>query len=320
MYPLTKLSMRMYHSEEDYWRLRAFLREVFLLNNYRELSWQVARLDYWRYFGNENIEYYALNEAICLWETSDGRIVAFLTPESRGHAYLQTHPDFRTPELEADMLAAAEKYLAEPDNGGRKHVTAWAHQTDELRIQALKNRGYIQGDWPEHQFRRCLNDEIPVVQPAEGYTIRSLGDTSEIPARSWLSWRVFHPDEPDENYRGWQWYPDIQRCPLYRRDFDLVAAADDGELAAFCTVWYDDVTRTGYFEPVGTSPNHQRKGLGRAVMTEGLHRLKRMGAIYATVAGYSEAAVGLYSSVMSPDYMLCERWHKSFDRTGNETL
>ena len=126
-----------------------------------------------------------------------------------------------------------------------------------------------------------------------------------------MSWRAFHPDEPDENYLGSDWYVDIQRCPLYRRDLDLVVVAPDGDLAAFTTVWYDDVTRTGYFEPVGTSPDYQRKGLGKAIMTEGLRRLKRMGALYVTVAGFSEAANALYASVMSSDFALYERWHKS---------
>ncbi len=41
---------------QDYWRLRVFLRDVFLLNNRRPTSWQVARLDYWRWFGVEIIE------------------------------------------------------------------------------------------------------------------------------------------------------------------------------------------------------------------------------------------------------------------------
>lgn len=307
-----KLTQHMYRGEEDYWRLRAFLREVFVLNDRRELSWQVARLDYWRYFGNEHIEHLALNDVICLWETDDGRIAAFVTPESRGCAYLQVHPALRTPALEAEMLAAAEACLAEPYEDKRR-VTVWAHQTDALRTQVLQERGYTRGDWPEHQFRRCLEGDLPEMQPYHGYMIRSLGDASELPARSWLSWRVFHPDEPDENYGGWAWYPAIQRCPLYRRDLDLVAVAPDGELAAFTTVWYDDVTRTGYFEPVGTSPDHQRKGLGKAIMTEGLHRLKHMGALYATVAGYSEAAIALYSAVMSPEYSLYERWHKTVE-------
>jgi ribosomal protein S18 acetylase RimI-like enzyme len=305
----------MYKSEDDYWRLRAFLREVFLLNDCYELSWQTARLDYWHYFGNEQFESYELNKAICLWETDDGRIAAFVTPESRGHAYLQVHPHFRTPELEADLLKAAEIHIAEPDGVGKRHLTVWAHQTDKYRIKILEKQGYTPGDWPEYQFRRSLTEEIPDMRVPPGYTIRSLGDASEIPARSWLSWRAFHPDEPDENYKGWQWYRDIQRCPMYRRDLDLVAVALDGELVAFCTVWYDDVTRTGYFEPVGTSPDYQRRGLGRAIMTEGLRRLKRMGALYATVAGYSEAAIGLYRSVMSPEAMLYERWQKSVWRS-----
>ena len=56
-------------------------------------------------------------------------------------------------------------------------------------------------------------------------------------------------------------YQNIQSAPLYRRDLDLVAIAPDGEIAAFTIIWYDDVTRCGYFEPVGTTPEQQRQGL-----------------------------------------------------------
>jgi hypothetical protein len=35
-----------YQSEDDYWRIRQFLREVFGLNARRELSWPVYRFDY----------------------------------------------------------------------------------------------------------------------------------------------------------------------------------------------------------------------------------------------------------------------------------
>lgn len=67
-----RLSKRMYQSEDDYSQLRALLRKVFLLNGRQELIWQVARLDYWRYFGNENIEHYRLNDAICLLNRDQG--------------------------------------------------------------------------------------------------------------------------------------------------------------------------------------------------------------------------------------------------------
>ena len=68
------------------------------------------------------------------------------------------------------------------------------------------------------------------------------------------------------------------------------------------------MTRTAYFEPVGTAPEHQRRGLGKAVMTEALHRLQRMGCVLAFVGGYSRAANALYASAGFTEYDLSEPW------------
>jgi predicted N-acetyltransferase YhbS len=132
----------------------------------------------------------------------------------------------------------------------------------------------------------------------------------DLPARSWASWRAFHPDEPDENYKGWEWYFNIQRDPLYRRDLDLVVVAPNGEMASFTTIWWDEVTKTGAFEPVGTAPEHQRKGLARALMTEGLNRLKQLGAAMAYVSSYGMAAHATYESVGFAKYDRSELWKK----------
>lgn len=305
--------MRRYQNENDYDRIRAFLRELFLLNNRRELSWQVARLDYWRGHGIANIGHGTLETDVFLWETADGQVAAVLNSEGPRHAYLQVHPHFRRPELEDEMIAVAEKHLAAPGRDDRQVLVVWAHSHDTLRQNVLKDRGFTLIDEPEakeHQRSRPLSVPIPDASITEGYTIRSLGTIGEIPSRSWASWRSFHPNSPDEEYEGWDWYLNLQKIPLYRRDLDLVAIGPDGEVAAFCTIWYDDVTRTGYFEPVGTVPEHQRKGLGKAIMFEGLRRLERMGATLATVTGYSVAANALYTSVMGPEYDLYEPWVK----------
>jgi GNAT superfamily N-acetyltransferase len=179
-------------------------------------------------------------------------------------------------------------------------------------LDILKRRGYTRGKWAEHQWRRDLDEPIPDVPIPEGYTVRALGDVGELPARSWASWRAFHPNEPDENYEGWEWYLNIQRCPLYRRDLDIVAVAPSEEIVAFTTVWYDDVTRSAYFEPVGTMPEHQRRGLARAVITEGLHRLQRLGATRAFVGGYEPGANALYASTLSAEHDLSEQWVKKW--------
>jgi predicted acetyltransferase len=97
---------------------------------------------------------------------------------------------------------------------------------------------------------------------------------------------------------------------LYRRDLDLVSVAPNGDIASFCGVWYDDVTRSAYIEPVGTYTPYQRRGLATAVMNEGLRRVRRLGATVAFVGGYSAEANALYSSVMGQEYDLSERWVK----------
>lgn len=301
-----------YAGEDDYWRIRAFLREIFLLHNCRAISWPVARLDYWRWHVVLNCGAYpAVDDATFIWETPDKGIGAVLVSESEGEAHFQVHPAYRTDALLTDMLNTAERQLAKTTDDGRRLVI-WVNEHEADLNQLLESGGYMRSGWVESQRRRDLADPLPVPTVPEGYTLRPLGDVDELPARSWVSWRAFHPDEPDEAYEGWEWYHNIQRMPLYRRDLDIIVVAPAGEHAAFCTLWYDDVTRCGYFEPVGIAPEHQRKGLGKAVMVEAMRRMQRMGGRYAWVGGYSDAANALYASVMSPD---CERsvgWVREF--------
>jgi len=186
--------------------------------------------------------------------------------------------------------------------GGRK-LKVWTSEHDTMRQKLLTDRGYSKGKQPEFQRRRPVSQPVPDVPLAEGYTVRPLGDIEEMPARSFVSWKAFHPDESNDQYEGWEWYHNIQRAPLYRRDLDIVAVAPNGEFASFCTIWFDDVTRTAAFEPVGTAPAHQKRGLGKAVMYEGLRRLKRLGATLAYVGSYTPGAHALYASVGFTEYV-----------------
>ncbi len=312
-----KLNLRQYQTEEDFWKIRAFLRDVILLNDRRELSWPVARWDYWRWHVIPCCAPANLDEVVFIWETQDGQIAAVMNPEGSGFACLQVNPAFRTEQLLEEMLILAEEKLkAVRQHDGKLRLVINSHDRDALLQSILTRRGYekiISDEINEHVHKRLLDAPISEVIVPEGYQVRSLGGIEEIPSRSWASWRAFHPDSPDEEYEGWEWYlENIQIQPLYRRDLDIVAIAPDGQVAAFTTIWYDDVTRTAYFEPVGTVPEHQQRGLGKAVMTEGLHRLKRMGCVAAFVGGYSVAANALYSSAISPEVDIFEPWIKYF--------
>lgn len=308
---MTTLTMHSYCDQDDYWRIRQFLREAFLLNDRHEFCWSLLRWDYWRWHIHENIFGYHLPDVVWLWE-SDGRIAAVLNPDAPGEAFLQIHPAFHSAAPLSEMLDVAEGRLAAAGEDGKRHLIVWASAHDETRQALLHERGYQKGAPAEYMRRRPMDASIPDVPLAAGYTVRALGDDGELPARSWLSWKAFHPNEPDERYEGWEWYRNVQRVPLYRRDLDLVAAAPDGELAAFCTVWLDDVTRAAVFEPVGTHPEHQKRGLGKALMSEGLRRARRLGATLASVSSYSPPAHALYESVGFIEYDLSEPWSKEW--------
>ncbi|WP_345300441.1 GNAT family N-acetyltransferase [Candidatus Villigracilis affinis] len=304
--------MRSFQAEEDYWRIRQFLRQVSLLNDRHDFSWSLLRWDYWRWHVNENIFHFNLQDVITLWE-ENGQIVAVLNPDGSGEAFFQIHPAFKNDGILSEMLNVAEQKLPNLKENGKKELIVWVNAADDSTKQLFTQRGYSRSKFlAEHMRRRFFTQPIPDSVSQSGYAVRALGDESELPARSWLSWKVFHSDEPDEKYQGWEWYRNVQCVPIYRRDLDIVAVAPDGDLAAFCTVWFDDITRTAVFEPVGTHPNHQKRGLGKMVVSEGLRRAHKLGATLATVSSYSPAAYALYDSMGFKEFDLLEPWVKEW--------
>jgi len=310
-----KFALRPYQTESDFWRMREFSRQVFLLNHYRERSWHVARLDYARWHGCLNCTKMRMEDLAFIWE-ADGQMVAFLMSEGGlGNVHFSVNPVLQTSELEEEMLKVAEDHLVTVSPDGLRKLNVWVPKQDKLRQEILSRHGYYKGDWSECQWRRDLDDPIPNAPVPSGFTIRSLGDGLELLERCYASGLGFHEGDIKvavENRDDPTWYHNIQTAPLYRRDLDLVAVAPDGAIAAFCTIWFDDVTRSAYFEPVATVPKYQRQGLGKAILTEGLRRVQRMGATKAFVGGQSVAANALYKSVMGPEHNLYEPWVKEW--------
>ena len=309
-----KLTLRTYQSDDDYWRIRDFLRQVMIDNHRREFSWSVARWDYWWWFANPDLEKISLAENVFIWETPDGQIAAVLNPEGHGQVFLQRHPDFISPDLDAAMIALAEDRLTAPNQDDRRQLQIFVDSQDTALHQSLTRRGFQRVERlgeQEYQHRRLLDLPLPPPIKLPDYTIRPLGTGLEFLERCYASGLGFHDDDIQaarDNRDHPDWYCHIQSAPLYRRDLDLVVIAPDGSVASFCTIWFDDVSRTAYFEPVATVPAHRQRGLGKAMMIEGLHRLKQMGCKVAFVGGYSPGANALYFSVMGPEYDISEPW------------
>ncbi len=102
-----------------------------------------------------------------------------------------------------------------------------------------------------------------------------------------------------EQYRSWD---HIRTRSLH--DLPDVQLPDGFSLAeaqtvARATIWFDEVNRVGLFEPVETHEDFRRLGLARAVLTDGLHRMRAAGMRTARVEHdmTNAPAAALYESL-----------------------
>ncbi len=299
---------RKYRADPDFQRVREFLIRTYGITG-RPHNWCLERWDYCRYFvatmwGRDPQRW---EDDIRVWESDSGQIVGVASHEARrGEVYLQIHPDHRS--LENEMMAWAEEYLSVDRDDGKHRLSVRVYDYDTLRQAMVENRGYQQIEHVEHRYRRSLVPPIPEPTVPEGYTVRSLREDDDLSRRCLALGRAFR-DEPVDT----DTYRTLQSAPGYRLDLDIVVVAPDASFAAVAIAWYDEANRIGMFEPVGTDPDHQRKGLGKALMYEGFRRLKKLGATLAYVgAGTQIEASRLYRSVGFDEDFTDHAWTKVF--------
>ncbi len=277
------ITSRQYQNEADYALMRALLVETYALGG-SKTDCSVGELDWWRGTAADP----NATPLARLWLHGE-QVVGIAWPH-RDEVDLMVHPDYKP--IEDEMLAWAEQQRsAEAD--GPLTLTAWAFDSDAARISTLQRRGYQRGDKFLYYRIRDLDNIPSETMLPPGYTIRNVLGEADIETRVAVHRAAFAPSRMSvEKHRR------VMALPTYRPDLDLVVVAPDGSFAAFGIVWYDASNRAGTFEPVGCHPDHRRLGLSRALMYEGLRRLKQLGAQAAHVNSFDEsAAVGLYQAV-----------------------
>jgi len=232
-----------------------------------------------------------------LWFDAGGELV--------GWAVLQTPwwtidiaccPD-AVPALYGELLAWADARACQvvdtPSGHPTWFVMAFADQPDIIR--EMETAGFAcqadvgEDSWSKVFMRRA--GELPVKDyhiPPE-FTVRSLAGEAEVEAYIALHRAVFETKNMTVEWRR----RTLQHAD-YRPDLDIVVAAPEGNLAAFCICWLHG--NRGQVEPLGCHADYRRYALGRIALAEGLRRLQAAGAeqIFVETDNYRNTAMSLY--------------------------
>jgi len=248
--------------------------------------WQIARL-------NDRAE--ADRGTLRVWTAQGGAIAGFCWFTPPGRMEIQVDPAV-SPDggIEREMLAwALERQRARPDRSSAD-LESDAFERDDRKISILESLGFRpSGDDVYNQFWQRLGETVVDAPMPEGGSVRSIAGVDDWSDRVAIHREVWNPSRFTATS-----YDAVRSVPGFRPELDLVAVAPDGRFAAYCICWYDPVNRTGEFEPVGTRAGYRRQGFARAVIAEGLRRLRALGAADAMVisAGENAASNALYAA------------------------
>ena len=225
-----------------------------------------------------------------VWHDPDGSLQAFAWLDPPGVGDVIVAHD-ATP---ATFVAAIEWLEGTQRGHGEHALSIVAPVHDGQRIATLEQRGYKQGGGGNVRFWRTIETAPRASALPHGFSIGPVTTAQDVEQRVFVEMNSF----ASIGLTADAWRSVADRLPNYRRELDLLAIAPDGEGASACTCWYDEESRCGEFEAVGTAMAHQRRGIGKAVITEGLRRLHALGAthaiVYTTIG--NTPAIALYRS------------------------
>ena len=284
-----KILTRPYSSDQDLQRIQNFLTEArAAVGNWGYLHPGDVL---WRIFRSPDADPRSTTH---LWEDGRGSLLGFALFYPPNAVDIQIGPALRgSGLLEHQMLDWAESQARQfpPAGPEQPALITDAFTDDTRRIALLTERGFRPSGTSYCYMVRDMDQ--PVLSPdlPAGFSIASMAGGADTD--KWLSvqWARGSTITAEACHK-------LRLAPGYDFDLDLVAVAPDRSFAACCLCWLDPANKVGLLEPVGTREAHRRRGLGKALVCEGLNRLKKLGAVQTLVYPTSDnqAAVNLYQS------------------------
>lgn len=246
----------------------------------------------------------AMDRNLRLWErvdTDPPSLAAWaIHAHNEGSFDLFVHPTVYGTPLHASVM---DEYVAwaevrARELGLKQLWPFWAMEDDEVLARLHQVHGYVEVkvEPAAPLFARSL-DNLPTVQLPRGFTIQGVSNADDGRLRAAVTYAAFGLNEAWEGYAAA--YAQFIGSAVYDGARDLFVRSPDGRGASACTLWFDPINAVGLFEPVGTHPDFQGKGFGKAVMAEGMRRMKAAG-VQRAIVGFdpnNAAALALYTAL-----------------------
>ena len=253
-------------------------------------AWSFCRFDIWaqrRIADTEMFHAPEWQQHLRLWRDENGKLVAVAFAHDN-------HRLRKDPEQYAFIIHPAHKQLAE-------ELLDWTEsniapeieimQSNVTLIDLVQSRGYIcSNDFMIAREKELADTPCEPIYLPQGYSIAILQESE------WQNYfravhSVFNMMDTVEAFSS------IQQGPSNVHEFHLNVVTEKNEIAAFCSVWLDRENNIAEFEPVGTVPQFQKRGLGVALIAYACNRLREIKCPYVKVESWSESvgANKLYS-------------------------
>ncbi len=207
-----------------------------------------------------------------IWE-KNGEIVAFCFYENPiTNVFFSLKPGYE--ELAPEMVTYAAEHMA----GGSQLILFGGQRA---LIEAAKQQGYTcVGEYWDMQldFDASLNYPLP-----EGYFFVKLEEV-EMEKVGKCCWKGF-AHEQNEGPWDHQYDENVYQlavAPHATPELNVNIADASGEYVCHAGMWWTPENKLAYLEPLCTVPEHRRKGLAAAALSEMYRRMKKLSATHMT--------------------------------------
>ena len=180
------------------------------------------------------------------------------------------------------MLSWVERSWA----ADKKRIETYAALYDIERQKLLEQLGYEDLGDDGYTREYDLSKPYPVIALPSGFCIETLSENHNYSGHIAVESKTFNSEAINQ-----EWFDGKSSAPSYSFDWDFSVVSPEGEHLAFCLAWIDPRNQIAEIDPVGTHPDHRRRGFAKAVVSECFRRLRARGMRYAYIGSGPEPYV-----------------------------